>query len=117
MQRYAVLFRVLRDQCAAFARQLCFKTARCFVKAGVNDPAIQTGNFLARHGMLFKTNHRQPPASKFARNGAADDAAGAYNACVKHLSGKSLNTPSTPIMRKVETSAGSLMVHTWIFSL
>src|SRR5437867_4994360 len=108
---------ILRNQCAPFARKLRFECAGSLVKPGMDHAAIETRGFLAGPAVFLNAGYRQTLPGEFSRNCAPDNASAAYDADVKHRSGKSLKIASTPSIRNIEASAGSFMVHTLISRL
>ena len=107
-----MLFGIARDQCASFPRQFRLERTRSLMEPRMDHTAVQPRRFLARSVVLLDACGREALHRKLSRNGAADNASGAYDADVKHRSGKSLKMASTPRVRNNEACSGSLIVQT-----
>src|SRR5689334_21965564 len=87
--------RITHNQVATLAREQCFQRAGQLVESGMNDTTVESGCLAACRLVFFERYDRKAFQRKLASNGAADNAARAYDADVVHRSGKSVKMPST----------------------
>ena len=89
-----MLTSIFDEQPAAFPRQRGLEGSTGFMKSRMNHTAVEAGRLFAHRGMLFESCNGQPSLGQLARDGAAYNAAGSYDAGVVHRSGKSVKTAS-----------------------